>query len=59
MKTLLVTFILFSISLGLLTDGAFRPFSREEYINQKILDTAAPINVKINLEFLRAYTSMP
>ena len=52
MKKLFILVILSSIALVFLVLVNMKRFDRESYISQKVLDTASPLDVSIDVEFL-------
>jgi hypothetical protein len=53
MKKLFVIITLSVIGLFLFLISGFWTFSKDEYINKKVLELSKPFSVKIDIEFLQ------
>ncbi|RJR26898.1 hypothetical protein C4561_03930 [candidate division WWE3 bacterium] len=53
MKEFIVLAALTTLTLAVLFLNSLGDFSREKYLNEKVLEMSVPIDVKIDTEFLK------
>lgn len=56
MKKIIILVILSAIALVFLLSVNMKTFDKASYISQKVLDTASPLDVSIDTEFLNKLT---
>ncbi|OGC68985.1 hypothetical protein A2415_04270 [candidate division WWE3 bacterium RIFOXYC1_FULL_39_7] len=54
MRALIVLIILTGASFMMFLQFKLRPFSKEMYLEQKVLEMSVPFDVKIDIEFLKS-----